>query len=313
MYIPTWILIGIVVAVVYYVSRTKKHAPSNNTTFFSEQETIKKYSYRLTISFEPNWYQVLKKIHNPKNEKEWESISKKIEKVKKDHDKDLCGRRYYFTEFFDSATGLITRFQHTILPNGKQLFSILDKFGDAGYIFEADHKFDLNESEEEKNARDKFTIEIGEDFIRNEIWEKNIGGLKYDFEYEKENYLFSFPLYDVFNFKMAMGQRFEGAEENVILEWPDKIKKQFDSLGIKYEVISDFEPSIFNIEEYDKEFYQKMGKPKIASGGPDKFLSAYLSSDLAYYKVSLKLFRPDENYRISENISFVLDEKKAKK
>ena len=115
--------------------------------------------------------------------------------------------------------------------------------------------------------------------------------------------MFSFPLHDVFNFRYALGSQFDGTEESTVIKWPDAIEKKFKALGIKYETYFDYEPEAFKMEEYDKQFFENMGKPKIISGGSSRFHSGYLSSDEGYYSMSLKLFRPNENDRIASNFT----------
>jgi hypothetical protein len=261
-----------------------------------------KFSYKLDIHIEPNWYNLYKKLHNPKSEKDFEKIVEtKIKEIEKDDGStNLWGRQYYFTEYYDSASGLIQRFQRVICQNGKQYFYPIDEFDDRGYIFASDYKFfDVRESDEKRNAREKLSIDIGEDFIRNDIFDKYIGGPKSDSDYEKENYLFQFPLSDVLSFLFALGHRFHGTERNTIIKWPDQIEKKFKELGIEYETYFDYDPEPFDIEKYDKEFFEKWGKPKICLYGGDRFHSSYfVTKDRTYYGVQLKMFRPGENDRI---------------
>ena len=301
MYIPSWILIGLVVVAFVYFARSKQ--PKGSLNLLKQSENAPQYSYRLAISMEPNWYQILKKIYAPKDEKEWEKYGQQIKAIKKDQDADMCGRRYGFTEYYDAATGLTQRFQATYFASGKRLIEPVDEFGDRGKIFESLDSYDMKIDEEERKFRKQLTVDIGEDFIRKNIYDEHIGGPKFDFDYEKEDYLFSFPLHDVFNFRYALGSRFDETEECTIIKWPDAIEKKFKALGIKYETYFDYEPEPFKMEEYDKQFFERMGKPKVISGGSSRFHHGYLSSDEAFFSVSLKLFRPDENYRISSNFS----------
>jgi hypothetical protein len=221
--------------------------------------------------------------------------------MEEDDSSSLWGRRYYFTEYYESASGLTTRFQRVLCQNGKQYFYPVDEFGDSGYIFDSDrglnHPFD--EDSKHREERDKLSVEIGEDFIRNDIWDKHIGGLKGSWDYEKENYLFSFPLQEVFNFLLALGDRFQGAERNTIIEWPEYIQRKFEEAGIMYEKLFEFEPILFDIEAHDKDFFEKIGRPKISSSSSDKFHSTYLKDkNGTYYGVELTIFRPGENDRI---------------
>ncbi|MEX1014382.1 MAG: hypothetical protein WDZ80_04445 [Candidatus Paceibacterota bacterium] len=292
MYIPAWLLIGTIIFGIYFYRKSKKRNLVNSNT----PEILKnKFSYKLDIYIEPNWFELYKKTSPGKSEKELEKEF--IEKTEKSENtnNDLVGRRYFFTEYYDSATGLTTRFQKVFYSSGKQFFYPVDEFGDRGYFFHSDWGLRNKESNNDRERRKKLTIEIGENYIRNEIFDKYIGGPRSDFNYEKENYLFQFPLSEIFNFLFALGQRFHDTEDKSIIKWPDHIEKKFNDLGIKYKTYFDYEPTEFNIEEHDKQLYEKLGKLKIALYGDDK---GYLSAKEAYFGVSLKIFRPGENDRI---------------
>lgn len=266
--------------------------------------TKQNFSYKLEIYIEPRWYEIYKKISNPKDEEKWEkTTSKKVEDFEKSDDKSssLWGRRYIFTEYYDSVSGLTSRFQRVLFWNGGQKFYPVDEFGDAGWVFDADSslKAKIDESDDARESREKLSIEIGENFIRNEIFDKYIGGARSGFDYEKENYLFSFPIQEVFDFLLALGTRFHDTENNTIIKWPDQIEAKFKEHGIKYETHFDHEPKEFNIQEHDAAFYEKWGKPKICLFGGKRFQSSYLiGPDGTHYGIDLKIFRPGENDRI---------------
>jgi len=298
MYIPAWLIVGAIIVGVWYFAKSKKQHPAENNM---PQIFKQKFSYKLDIHIEPNWYNLYKKLHNPKSEKDFDKVVEaKIKETEKDDGStNLWGRRYYFTEYYDSASGLTQRFQRVICQNGKQYFYPINEFGDRGYVFASDDKFDVREGDEKRDARQKLSIDIGEDFIRNDIFDKYIGGPKSDFDYEKENYLFQFPLSDVFSFLFALGHRFHDTEGNTIIKWPDQIEKKFKEFGIEYETYFDYDPEPFDIEKHDKEFFEKWGKPKICLYGEDVFHSGYLvTKDKTYYGVQLKMFRSGENDRI---------------
>lgn len=301
MYIPTWLIIGVIILGIYFYAKSKKKNPINNNM----PEMFKdKFSYKLDIHIEPNWYKIYKKLHGPKSEKEFEKIfEEKHKKMEKDDTSSLWGRRYCFTEYYDSASGFTARFQRVICLDGKQYFYPVDEFGNKGYIFDSDSGLNqpLDEDDKKREAREKLSVEIGEDFIRNDIFDKHIGGHKGSWDYEKENYIFSFPLYEVFNFLLALGTRFHNTERNTIIEWPENIQKKFSEAGIEYEKIFDYEPTLFDIEKHDKDFYEKMGRPKISLYSSNRFNSTYLKDkDGTYYGVELKIFRPGENDRVGE-------------
>ena len=265
-----------------------------NKRFITSQGKIHKTpSYKLDITLQPDWYKLYKRVSKPKSEKEWEKELEK--KIKKSDESDLWQRSYHFTEYYDSVSGLTTRFQRIFLKNGKQLSSPVNEFGDFGYVFESDRDLESNRKDKEGNSESmhgKLAFEITEDSIRNNVFDKHIGGRSIP---EKEDYLFTFPLYEVFNFLFTLGQRFHGTEDKPIIKWPDQIEKKFKELGIKYEIYFDYKPIQFDIEKHDKEIYEKLGKPKIALYGDDE---GYLTADEASYWVKLKIFRPGENDRV---------------
>lgn len=262
------------------------------------------FSYKLDISIQPNWYNLYKKICSPKNEKQFDKeVSEKIKKIKNDDTSSLYGRRYQFTEYYDSASGLITRFTRAYLNNEKQYFYPVDEFRDSGYIFEEDNKIGgPNDTEEKRQARHKLSVQVGEDFIRNDIFDKYVGGPRADFDYKKQNYLFQFPLTDVFNFLFSLGERFHETEMHTIIKWPDNIEKKFKESGINYKTYFDHEPEQFDIEKHDKVFFEKIGKPKISlySDSTGRNEGFFETEDNISYNIKLKIFRPNENDRILE-------------
>jgi hypothetical protein len=167
------------------------------------------------------------------------------EKLKKhDEDTDLWGRRYHFTEYYDSASGLITRFQQTTLANGKEHFATVDEFRDSGYSFLSDREVEWHnrrnrDRKSEEDATGKLAVEIEEDSIRNSIFDKNIGGPSIP---GRDDYLYGFPIYEVFNFLLALGRRFHETEGNAIIKWPNQIEEKLKRAGIKYETFGIMTP-----------------------------------------------------------------------
>lgn len=304
MYIPTWLIIGVIIVGIYFFSKSRKgKSSSNNMPNIFKQN----FSYKLDIYIEPWWYKIYKKVSAPKDEKKWEKeTAKKVEDFEKSGDMtaNLYGRRYLFTEYYDSVSGLTTRFQRVFFWNGEQKIYPVDEFGDRGYIFDADSslKAGLDEEDDARERRQKLSVEVGENFIRNDIHDKYIGGPRSEFDYEKENYVFSFPMYEVFNFLFALGTRFHDTEGNTIIKWPDQIEEKFKEHGIKYETQFEYDPTQFDIEKHDATFYEKWGKPKISLSSSDRFASSYLTgAEGTSYSIDLKLFRPGENDRISND------------
>ena len=260
MFIPTWLIVVVIIIGIYYFAKWRKVELNLNNIY------KRNFSYKLDIHIEPNWYNLYKNLCNPISEKMWEkSLSDKINASKKDDGSiNLWGRQYYFTEFYDSSSGLMTRFQRVICYNGKQYFYPVDEFRDRGFVFDIDSASAVSENQDEMDTRDKLSIEIGENFIRNDIYDKCIGGPRPDFDYEEENYLFNFPLYEVFSFLFALGQRFHNAERHNIIKWPDQIEQEFKKSGIEYETYFEYEPEPFDIKKRDKKFFDRWASLKFA-------------------------------------------------
>lgn len=333
MFIPSWIIIGTILAL-YYFFRIKNPVASpgvlispiekdenrnvvginNNREESAVNKKSKEFSYRLSISMEPTWDLIYKKILNPKSEEEWiENIEGKKNELEKPNLNSgrLYGRRYSFIEYYDSATGLTSRFQNSSdKDETKKYYSPVEEFGQKGFVFDSDSDKRMNLKIGEKNYREKLekleslTVEINEDSIYNEIFEKNIGGPR--LLYEKKNRLFKFPLFEVFNFLIKLGLRFHEAEKNVIIKWPDSIQEKLNKSGIKYALLprnyifKDVEIEVFNLEENDKEFYLSNGLPKIGLSDTHR---GYFGSKLCHYSLRVEIFRPGENERI-ETVSY---------
>ena len=295
MYIPIWLIVIIVIGW-YFYSRSQEE---NKNVHNHEQN----FSYKLDISIEPNWREIYKELVNPKSDKEWNKIiNEKTKDLKKKDTENLFGRRYHFTEYYDSVSGLTTKLQKTICSDGKEYSNFVNEFGDSGYVFDSDASWNYSIHDDEKRTekRDRLAVEITEDGIYNNIFDEFIGGKK-SF-YKKEDVVLNFPLYEVFNFLFALGQRFHDTENNTVIKWPKQIEKAFKKSGIKYEKYFDYEPEEFDIEKHDKDFFEKWGKPKISLYSSDRFHSTYLVfKNKTYYSVRLKIFRPEENDRISQD------------
>ena len=291
MYISGWLILVIIIGAIYFFSRSKNRPQIENLLKPA-------FSYRLDISIQPGWYEIYKKLSG---EKSVDAFKKILDEKILDENSDLYHRRYNFTEYYDSVTGLTTRFQRVVLNNGKQYSYSVDEFGDVGFVFESDRQFGT--LGEDRAKRDRLSVQVGEDFIRSSIFDKYIGGKRSDFDYEESDYVFRFPLYEIFNFLLTLGTRFHQVEQNVIIKWPEYIEKKFKEMGIEYETFFDIEPSVFDIEKHDKALFEKLGKPKISSSSKDsQFFSTFLKSkeNGTYFSVDLKIFRPEENDRIGE-------------
>lgn len=283
MYIP-WIIVIAIGLGIYYFSKIQK--TKGTLPVFCP------FSYKLDINLEPDWDNLYKKVAGIGSKEELGKIlEKKIKAL--DYESDLWGRRYQFTEYYDSSSGLIVKLQKTLTADGKQTLKTVDEFGDGGFIFTQDRD---NAFMNEKLMGGRLALDIDENSIRNNVFDKFVGGRRLFFD--KEDYVYEFPLNEVFEFLFALGQRFDGAERNTIVKWPDSIEQRLKALGIKYEPFFDSEPSLFDIEKYDKEFYEEHGKPKITSRDYD---GHYLSSQMGFYAVKLTIFKPNDNPRLKTN------------
>jgi len=261
----------------------------------------KNHSYKLEIGIEPNWNKIYKQIANPKDEETWKKAM--AEKTASADFSGIWGRRYFFTEYYDAVSGLMSRFQRIISCDGKDKIYPVDEFADSGWVFDSDNSLDYEDLnfDDAREHQNKLTVEVGESYIRNEIFDKHIGGPRADLDYRPENYLFKFPLHEVINFLMALGTRFHGIENNTIIKWPSQIEKKFQESNIKYETHFDYEPKEFNIEEHDVDFYKKWGEPKICLYGGSRSAGSFLIGPYGtHYNIKLKIFRPGENSRFSE-------------
>lgn len=257
----------------------------------------KKMSYKLDVYMEPHWGRFYKKVFdNVSEDLVFAEIDKKKE-TSANIDSNLYGRRYYFTEYYDSSTGLTMRFQRVIYPSGKVLVFPVDEFGDTGYFFESDGQINRDENSEERIKRGKLLVKVGENFVCNNVFDENGIGEKMIFE--KEDYLFQFPLNDIFNFRFALGKKYHDTENNAILKWPDQIQNKFDDLGIKYETYFEYEPDSLDIDENDKEFYERWGRPVVALSTNSDDTS--LRMDGTAFGVKLKIFKPIDNERFEIN------------
>ncbi|HPF95258.1 MAG TPA: hypothetical protein PLR08_01765 [bacterium] len=295
MYISsTVIAVVLAMAFYYFYNENKKTTKRSSIDTLPSQD----FSYKLDIYIEPNWFAIYKKISRSESDEQAHALIEKAEAKSKDVFSDLWGRRYRFTEYYDAASGLLMRFQNTTYRDGTQRYTSVDEFGDRGYVFDSDSRSSnrRDESKEEMSRRQELSIEVGEDFIRNDIFDKYIGGRRYD--YEKENYLLSLPLSDIFQFRYAIGQKFSGLEMETVVKWPEKIERIFEERKIKYELYTDYDPKLFDIEKEDAALFEKWGKPKITSYGGDGH-SSFLSDNYGnHFGVRLEMFRKGDNERL---------------
>lgn len=94
MYIPAWLIIGAIILGIYFYVKSKKQNPVNNNM----PEIFKnKFSYKLDIHIEPNWYKIYKNLLGSKTEKEIEKIlEEKHKKMEEDDTSSLWGAILFY-------------------------------------------------------------------------------------------------------------------------------------------------------------------------------------------------------------------------
>jgi hypothetical protein len=196
-----------------------------------------------------------------------------LSEEKKNLPEVIWGREYYFTEYYDSTSGLITRFKK-IIKNNKEYFSAVDELQDGEFS----------------------GLEVTDDSITLS---------------EGMGMFFHFPLHKVFNFLIRLGQRFPGVEGHPIFKWPEHIESEFKKLGINqdrtfgtHQQYEWDEKNIIDFDKHDKDFFVEIGKPIV--GGLDGGCGFQMFKGLngTSYGVKLKIFLPSEhgeNERIEES------------
>lgn len=245
----------------------------------------------------------------------WKDFEKQIAAEMKEPWGLINRRQYIFTEYYDAATWMIQRFQkiRTVTDKGESVsFSEVEKFGENGFLFKRD--WDLYISAKHRSKKkvelDKRSVDIGENYIRNTTCDECVGWPKRSFDYEPENYLFFFPLAEVFEFlyefwaKYAYSAHADGVENKLIVKWPDKIEKRLKEEDIKYECYrGDWGEDLFDIEGTDKDFYERWQGVKVSrydEGGPFWGSGFFRWSDSYWimYSVKVKVFKPRTNERL---------------
>lgn len=264
------------------------------------------FSYKLDISILPKWPDLYKKLCKPESEKAWNEILDKVMLYEQRSDlvgddyglfgkNGLYGKSCVFTEYYDSASGLIMRFQGVHDDaSGRTERSPVSQFGLRGWVFDDDNTWSREDLTNDV-WRDHLAVEIGEGFIRNRIFDKNTGSVKdSDSDYEKSDYLFEFPLFDVVRFLFVLGRKFgRRTEGKLIRKWPDHITKQLKDDGVKYTIFSDDEMSnLIDIKSNAPDFFEEFGGPEVARtrGLGREFSSEVIRS----YDVQLELFSPED-------------------
>ena len=241
------------------------------------------FAYKLDVSLTPYWPKLAEKIAGSKTSKELDEMFAGRDK---DSDAGLYGSYFHFTEYYDTASGLTMRFQ-TSAVGEKTHTNPVDEFLAYGSMF--GHKMGPNVDRVQEN---KYSIAITEDSIRNNCFDQHIGGFS---SYgAKEDYLVIFPLDSIVKFLAEVGLRFHDVEDNLVLKWPDHIEKELEEAGFSYDPRIEYEPTVFDIEKHDKDFYEKNGRPKFSLYGGD---DAVFEGKEVEYRIKFKMFRPKNNDR----------------
>jgi hypothetical protein len=321
MYISPIIIILIIIAVIYYYLKIHKKVKAGTRThaeiYYTYEKLPNNFSYKLKINLIPNWENIYKKCSSDESEERQNEFIKKMEEKIKDADfaeSVLWGRNYDFTEFYESTSGLITRFQEITFPhqNFKKTFSIVNEFGESGDLIENAWYSPLGVTEEERKhgreKRNKYCLEITERSVKNFLYRDFRDG---DSTMDK-NELFNFPLYEAFNFLLRFNLRYG---KHGVIKWPDTIEDLLKVENIEYDVpkygnyLTDvkivdiesrkkhyeelkkegFEDADKNYEE-DKDFFQSTGNPKMTYSTT----SGSFTADVAWYRIELEIFEPSE-------------------
>ena len=91
------------------------------------------FSYRLKMTVEPACGEIISQIVGIKNVQEF--VLRLGDQFRPNQ---ILYRRYDFTEFFDSCSGLTTRFQRTHTYGGPIYAGFVSTFRDAGHVFGRD-------------------------------------------------------------------------------------------------------------------------------------------------------------------------------
>ncbi|SRR6266404_5640737 len=245
----------------------------------------KPFSYCLKMRIEPQWGEIIKRVVGLKNAQEQTDFGNKLREYRQTD--RMINRRYDFTEFFDTSTGLTLKYQRVHLDD-KTYSNFVDEFGDAGYLLGRDSSLMPDDQ------REKYQIKISEHSIQTECFDNNTGQLVS----WSGDVLFEFPIDPILEFGVALQLQFpDDLTTNNILKWPDKIETALRSKGTKYETIFDFTPSERNLEKENREFFLRYGRPKLAT--LKSWPTPYFEGPCCYYSVELQVFTPETAKRKS--------------
>ncbi len=237
----------------------------------SEIRRSQSFAYKLRIHMIPHWAAILQRIVQAKTEEAYDDwISEHARNLQDDR---MLHSTFVFTEFFDFTSGLTIRHLDRNL-DGKSFAGFVDEFRCPGPIF-GGHPHILRD-------RDEFWLEITEHSIRNNCFDSNTGRLSTAASEAK--FLLLFPLQSIFDFLLALLLRLDDVSAQRVVKWPDKVERELERRGIKYELYSGHEPNLIDLEQLDNRFYKEFGRPAIA----EYDILQRLRRNLRIYKLTLR-------------------------
>jgi hypothetical protein len=95
----------------------------------------------------------------------------------------------------------------------------------------------------------------------------------------------------ILEFGIALQLRFPDLNTNYVIKWPDKIDTALQNMGTKYETTFGDMPDERNLENEDREFFLRYGRPKIATF--KSWPTPYFLGPCCYHSIELQVFTPD--------------------
>ena len=233
------------------------------------------FCYRFQARLEPKWHEIIKKVFGLETKEEQLAFGNKLRE--NPNEDRMIGRKYDFTEFFDSSSGLTTRFER-ISTSTRSFGNFVGEFGHRGYLLEWGTPLMPEERRHESG------IEISEDAIRigcNRDW-----GLR---QMEGER-LFVIPINEMIKFSVALQLKFPYISTKQIVKWPEKIDNRLNELGLTYDAAFDYEPKLVNFEGEDSTFFSEHRRPQIAT--TESHWPSF-DAEYAYYEFEVEVFTPD--------------------
>jgi hypothetical protein len=232
-------------------------------------------SYRLQVSVEPQWAEIIKRVVGFRDEHEQRDFGTKL----RDHlsPDRLLHRKYDFTEFFDSQSGLTIKYQRVSTPDTTYGFFVRE-FCDAG------HLFGWNNPLTPKEDAEKLELAISEDSIRTHCFDPHTGRRN-----TMGPALCTLPLNAIVEFGVTLHRKLE-LNTNYVLRWSDEIEAALRKANTKY-IHPDAPLAERKIEKKDHDFFTRYGHPKLAKY--ESWPAPYFENPCCYYSVDLQVFTPE--------------------